>query len=92
MGSKDRKWVTSLCYDYCRVKPHLTTNDLPTAVLQAHFLLTQQSTALLEIAAPELNLLASESFHEKIKRIGASLTANITWVNELSLEINKDAY
>ncbi|WP_430898972.1 MULTISPECIES: Fmu (Sun) domain-containing protein [unclassified Paraflavitalea] len=92
MGSKDRKWVTSLCYDYCRVKPHLTTNDLPTAVLQAHFLLTQQSTALLEVAAPEWNLLASESFQEKIERIGASLTANIAWVNELSLEINKDAY
>lgn len=65
-GSKDRKYIAQLCYDYYRFAVLMDEKtDLEQKIIKAHYLSEQANFAILETLAPPLANSFENSFAEK---------------------------
>jgi len=65
MGARDRKAVSSLCYQYFRCYYGFRNQILPEAVIKSAFICTDFANDFLALHAPELNPHASKTIYEK---------------------------
>jgi len=75
-GSKDRKAIASLCYNYFRVGFAATGYSIEDKILLGCFLCGQEPTELLAYKKPEWNAGMQLSLTEKIKLIGKDFSTN----------------
>lgn len=71
-GSKDRKQITSLCFNYFRTGKALLSSDLRKKIIAARFLVTTEPDALITALKPEWMNDFDQSFEDKCKLIIAS--------------------
>jgi len=94
-GSKDRKIISSLCYDYFRLGFGVSADlGLTEKFLLGTFLVENNSSKLLEKLKPEWNEKIYMNHPEKLKIVKNVFTAeNIFPFNdEMSEEINRDKF
>jgi len=93
-GSKDRRQIASLCYDYFRLGHTLKDMPLEEKLLTATFLCENQPSVLLENLRPEWNSLIGETLAVKKTNIGESFNeADIfPFVNDLSEGMDQTAF
>lgn len=93
-GSRDRKYITHLCYCFYRATPYHQKNTLNNAdetvirqqIITALFLCSQNQNKLLEQLNAAWNKKAESSIEEKISLLSHSfnITDIFPWTNELS--------
>ncbi|MDE3183573.1 MAG: Fmu (Sun) domain-containing protein [Bacteroidota bacterium] len=94
-GSKDRKIISSLCYDFFRLGFGVSSViSIEEKLLLATFLIENNSSFILQKLKPDWNEKIQLSLSEKIKTVKNIFTAaNIfPFNNELSDEINIDQF
>ncbi len=94
-GSKDRKQITSLCYDYFRVGFAVSdTIDISQKILLATFLIEKKSSSLLEKLKPEWNEQIALDIFSKIEMVKDvfSLEKIFPYPDEISKQINPEYF
>ncbi len=93
-GSRDRKQVSHLCYCYFRLGKALPAVPMDERILLGAFLSAHSSNELLRELKPAWDDAVSMSPGKKIKLAGYTLTARdiFPWQDELSMDIEKDAF
>jgi 16S rRNA (cytosine967-C5)-methyltransferase len=66
-GSKDRKQITALCYNYFRIGFAIHKEPIEKKILTAFFLCEQEPSDLLEALMPEWNQHIQKPVYEKIQ-------------------------
>lgn len=66
-GSRDRKWVSHLCYCFFRTGRAFEGHSLQEKMLRGLFLVSNTKSELLSILDPELNEHADKPFEEKLQ-------------------------
>lgn len=69
-GSKDRKHITSLCFNYFRAGKLFKEKSIQEKIIFASYLCFEDFNPFLENFNPELNITIQDSFKEKIKTLG----------------------
>jgi len=90
-GSKDRKLITALCYNFFRVGFGVSIEADPNEkFLLSTFLCETNSSSLLQFFKPEWNSSFSLPLNEKLKIAGKRFSVEnaFPFINELSNEIN----
>jgi 16S rRNA (cytosine967-C5)-methyltransferase len=93
-GSKDRKYITDLCYPYFRVGHALKSIPVEEKILTAIFLCNNLSNGFLEYFKPEWNKYISLRLGEKLSIINYpfSIAGIFPWKEELSEEIDHEKF
>jgi 16S rRNA (cytosine967-C5)-methyltransferase len=91
-GSKDRKQITNLCYQYFRLGHALSTSTLPEKVLLGVFLCQQQSSPLLEHQRPDLNDSIHLSIKEKLTLLKLTPSDLFPFMDALDPSVDKEAF
>jgi 16S rRNA (cytosine967-C5)-methyltransferase len=94
-GSRDRKIITSLCYNYFRLGFAVSScSDLNEQLLLSFFLIEKKHSALLEFFKPEWNEKISLPLSEKLKLLNCHINLEkiFPFNNELSDEIDVDLF
>jgi 16S rRNA (cytosine967-C5)-methyltransferase len=94
-GSRDRKLITSLCYNYFRLGCGVSTEtDKQQKFLLGNFLCERTSSAFLAFLKPAWNDLIGLSLEEKIELIKNEFdpTKVFPFLEELSGEINQEKF
>lgn len=94
-GSRDRREISSLCYDYFRLGCAFRADiPLEKRILIAKFLFCQHSSEILERLMPEWNALAHKSLDEKAGLLQGvvDLTAIFPFKEEVSPQINVEIF
>ena len=94
MGSKDRKQIAGLVYNYYRVSNLLPAQNLEENLLIATFLCEKESSVLLENIRPEWNSQITEKIEQKLEIIGIkkNIIDLFTFKNALSKSIDSEAF
>ena len=89
-GSKDRKQITSLCYNYFRTVHAVKNITIEESILVGTFLCENKPSEFLEIIKPEWNVFIQEPFKKKLVIINEQLAVKdiFPYPDELSKEIN----
>lgn len=93
-GSTDRKIISHLCYCYFRTGKSMQGIPVEERILTGLFLQSHEPNSLLEELKPAWNQQTGLSIREKIsflQQVDYSTTL-FPWVNELSKDINKEAF
>ena len=93
-GSTDRKIISHLCYCYFRTGKSMQGIPVEERILTGLFLQSHEPNNLLEELKPAWNQQTGLSISEKIsflQQVDYSTTL-FPWVNELSKDINKEAF
>ena len=93
-GSTDRKIISHLCYCYFRTGKSMQGIPVEERILTGLFLQSHEPNSLLEELKPAWNQQTGLSVSEKIsflQQVDYSTTL-FPWVNELSKDINKEAF
>lgn len=69
-GSKDRKIISTLCYQYFRTQCLFADKPIASVLLQAHFLCEQSASLLLEKLQPEWNEQVGSALEQKLEILG----------------------
>lgn len=93
-GSKDRKQISSLCYSWFRLGTAFNKELTEDNLLKALFLLSGETSPLLEHLTPEWNRAAVATFEEKLSILDFPFTtANIfPFTNELNAETGTELF
>lgn len=93
-GSKDRKLISALCYNYYRcANAFRSEDDLNFKILLGYFFLQQTPTPFLEVLKPEWNAAIDKPIHEKLKLAGIDKTLKIfSFDDELSARVDAVAF
>ena len=93
-GSKDRKQITALCYNYFRIGFALKESTIERKILVANFLCSSVSSDFLQTLRPEWNEKAQLSLDEKLDLLKEEFdVARIfPFKKQLSASINCDRY
>jgi 16S rRNA (cytosine967-C5)-methyltransferase len=91
-GSKDRKQIAQLCYQYFRIAPVLLGEDIPANILLGIFLCQQQPTPLLANLRPELNDAIQLPIEAKLERLGLQPTDLFPFAAALSPSVDGAAF
>ena len=93
-GSKDRKQISSLIYNFYRVASAIVDSTLEEKLLIAIFLTENTSNQILELLNPTLNEKINNSLAEKFEFLGDKIVISklFPFENELSEVINKDIF
>jgi 16S rRNA (cytosine967-C5)-methyltransferase len=93
-GSKDRKYVTDLCYTYFRLGHALKNLPVEEKILTAIFLCNHLSNGFVEHFKPEWNKSISLSLKEKLSIISYpfSITDIFPWKEALSEGIDHEKF
>jgi 16S rRNA (cytosine967-C5)-methyltransferase len=93
-GSKDRKQIASLCYNYFRLGKAFRDTPVDERILLGTFLCEQSSSAFLENIRPELNSQIERPLIEKLSLIDEKFSGNefFPFTEELSEGINSRSF
>ena len=72
-GSRDRKQITALCYNYFRIGfGAISSLEISQKVVLSTFLTSKQSNPLVEFLKPEWNAKADSPISEKLSIVGTT--------------------
>jgi 16S rRNA (cytosine967-C5)-methyltransferase len=91
-GSKDRKSISSLCYNYYRLGNALKNKTIEERIIAAIFICTNTSNKFLEALAPALYEQTHLSIHEKCVLQGISPKHIFPFLEELGADIDFDNF
>lgn len=91
-GSRDRKAVASLCYNFFRTGAALRDRPIQEAILTGSFLSNEQPTDLLENLHPEWNAKITLPLTEKLAIAGVQPTQIFPFNDLLSPCINIEKF
>lgn len=91
-GSKDRKSISSLCYNFYRIGNALKNKTIEERILAAVFLCNNTSSELLATLAADFNEQIKLSVEKKCAFLTISTKHIFSFENELGEEINKMAF
>ena len=91
-GSKDRKVISSLCYNYYRIANALPGKTTEEKILAATFLCTVDESELLAAVSPELNTNINLDTEKKCSFLGISPAEIFPFADELSEEIDPQSF
>ncbi len=93
-GSTDRKIISHLCYCYFRTGKSMPGIPVEERILTGLFLQSNEPNTLLEELKPVWNQQTGLSIKEKISflQLADYSSTLFPWVNELSKDINKEAF
>ncbi len=91
-GSKDRKYISSICYNLYRMGNALKNKTIEERILAATFLCNDKSNDLLLALAPDLNAQIKLSLEKKCVHLGINTKHIFPLENELSEEIVKTEF
>lgn len=83
-GSKDRKQVASLCYNFYRLGNAMPAASVEEKILAGTFLCEQSNNEFLNFHKPEWNLMMAKPIDEKINFLAIDLLKLFLWGEELS--------
>ncbi len=87
-GSKDRKQITGLCYNFYRLGKALPHTAVDKKIITATFLCAHSHNEFLQFHNPEWNNLTSRTLIEKIAFLDFPVNEIFPWENELSSGID----
>jgi 16S rRNA (cytosine967-C5)-methyltransferase len=91
-GSKDRKSIASLCYNFYRIGNALKNKTIEERILASTFLCNNTSNDLLVALAPDFNAQIKLSVEKKCTLLHINTKHIFPFENELGEEINKPAF
>ncbi len=93
-GSKDRKHISQLCYNYFRLGPAFEDYAVEEKLLIGQFLTSNTSNIFLEQEKCEWNAITHQSTSDKFVFLNKPDQWNqiFPWINELSKEIDSKAF
>ncbi len=91
-GSRDRKTITSFCYQYYRLGFGLNNATTEEKILAAIFLCTTEKSALLETLAPHCNDKINLSTQEKYTYLNLTEKDIFPLYDEMSTEIDRKRF
>ncbi len=91
-GSKDRKIISSLCYNFYRIGNALKDKSIEERILAATFLCNDESNDLLHVLAPSLNLQIKSPIEKKCSIVRINASDIFPLQNELGEDIDKNAF
>lgn len=83
-GSKDRKQITTLCYNLYRLGKALPQLPVEEKIIAATFLCENTATDFLHFHKPEWNVIIEKAVEEKMKILGLTADDIFPWAAELS--------
>ncbi len=94
MGSKDRKWISHLCYCRFRAGDAAGQGNEEQAMIRAVFLCATGPNDFLAALSPELNASAGCSVNEKLSLLGISRDGSLVFplLEHLEPGIDKNAF
>jgi len=87
-GSRDRKQISTLCYNFYRLGHALPDSSVEDKIIAGAFLCGQSFNDFLHFHKPEWNELISKPLTEKISLTGLVIENLFPWTGELSDDIN----
>jgi 16S rRNA (cytosine967-C5)-methyltransferase len=93
-GSKDRRAISSLCYNYFRLGSAAVGYSIENKILLGCFLCGHESSALLEYKNPAWNATIHLSITEKIDFIGEDFSVDdiFSFTSELSKNVDAEKF
>ncbi len=91
-GSKDRKSISALCYNFYRIGNALNNKTLEERILAATFLCEHTSTTFLAVLAPELNEKIHLSQTNKLAHLKINPADIFPFGEELGDEIDAEKF
>ncbi len=86
-GSKDRKQIASLCYNFYRLGKALPNTEVEEKIITAVFLCEEANNDFLHFHKPEWNAIITKPLFEKIKLLDFDVNHVFPWVAILSAGI-----
>jgi 16S rRNA (cytosine967-C5)-methyltransferase len=91
-GSKDRKQISSLCYNYYRLGKALPEKAVDEKIILANFLCEQMPNAFLQAFSDNWNEKITLSLKEKIALSGLNIKDVFPFINELSAAVDGETF
>ncbi|HQW84877.1 MAG TPA: Fmu (Sun) domain-containing protein, partial [Ferruginibacter sp.] len=91
-GSKDRKQITALCYNYFRLGKALPQLPIEEKIIIAVFLCERDNNAFLQFHKPNWNEIINNPLEEKCIIANVNLTAVFPYADELSAGIDSHVF
>lgn len=93
-GSRDRKQIASLCYNYFRLGKALTDNSVEEKILLGTFLCESKPSQLLENLKPEWNSVIENPLEEKLAIVNQQFKIEniFSFNDELSEGVDKEKF
>ena len=91
-GSKDRKQISSLCYNFYRLGTAKKNESIEQRIIIATFLCNHIYNPFLQEIKPDFNEMISLTINEKIAFLGIDLINIFPFSNETGEDINKEKY
>lgn len=91
-GSKDRKAIAAICYNYFRLGNALKGKDLEEKILSAIFICSNSGNDLLEALRPYLNAQVKLPLEKKLTVCGVKAEDIFPFAEALSSEIDAGAF
>lgn len=91
-GSKDRKFVSALCYQFFRTGKALIHLNLEERIVLSHYICSSASSQLLAVIRPELNETVHLSADEKMTALGLNIENIFPFAQHLSQSINRHSF
>ena len=91
-GSKDRKTITALCYNYFRLAHALKNKTTEEKILAGLFLCEYKASSLLQALQPELNDKITLSLEEKLVFLNIDTATIFPFTNELGEGIDNECF
>jgi 16S rRNA (cytosine967-C5)-methyltransferase len=92
-GSRDRKTISSICYNYFRTFYLLQSiESFEEKIIKATFLCESEENELLKSLSPDLNEFVGFDVRDKIGYLNIEATSLFTWEDKLSPSINAEKF
>lgn len=91
-GSKDRKQIAALCYNFYRLGKALPQLPIAEKLIVAVFLCEQESSDFLHFHKPEWNAMIAKPLMEKLAVAGLAAETIFPWADELSTGIGYEPF
>lgn len=91
-GSKDRKQVAALCYNFYRLGKAVPQLPVEEKIIVAVFICETASNDFLQFHKPEWNEVITKSFAEKIAIAGFTAEDVFPWAEELSTGMDAELF
>ena len=91
-GSKDRKNISALCYNFYRIGNTLKSKTLEERILSGTFLCEHKSNPFLAVVAPLLNEKIEQLLKNKLAYLKISPTEIFPFQDELGEDINAENF
>lgn len=93
-GSKDRKQITAICYNWFRTGIAFQKQLNEENLLRSFFLASHEKSILIEVLRPEWIEMTDQSFDEKVRflQLPAMVTDLFPFSKEINEQTNKDSF